>query len=209
MPEIGGALMRREFLKECADPFPRGLNGSLLVLPDEELKLGEHHFDGVEIRAVRRQEKQMGADATNSLSGGAALVTAEVVENDDVAWSQGRNQRLLNPGGEADSVDGAVEDQGCYDPVVTETGKEGQCLPMSMRHLGEKRLAPCAPSVLARHVGLYPRLVDEDQTRGIKLSLVGLPASAQPRYLQPILLLGQQRFLNVRSRLRTKRQTVS
>jgi hypothetical protein len=47
-----------------------------------------------------------------------ALVAAEVVEAEDVAWGQSRDQDLLDPGAEPVAVDGAVEHEGRVDSVT-------------------------------------------------------------------------------------------
>ena len=87
-----------------------------------------------------------------------------------------------------------IKDEGGDDPVMAQTGEEGQGLPVTVRDLGQESLSPWAPSAQTRHVGLNPGFVDEDQARGIKPVLMGFPAMAQPRYPRPILLLGHQRF---------------
>ena len=44
-------------------------------------------------------------------------MAAEIVEDDDVALPQGRQEQLLDIGAEALAVDRTVEDAGCGDPV--------------------------------------------------------------------------------------------
>jgi hypothetical protein len=46
----------------------------------------------------------------------------------------------------------------------------------------------------ARHVGLGPGLVDEDQARRVKPALMHLPARAAARDVRPSLLVGAAVF---------------
>ena len=60
------------------------------------LELGEELLDRVEVGAVGRQEEEMGAGGPDGAAGGLALVAAEIVEDDDVAFGQGRRENLLD-----------------------------------------------------------------------------------------------------------------
>ena len=60
--------------------------------------------------------------------------------------------------------------------------------------LGDQPLAPRRPAVGARHVGLGPGLVDEDQAGRIKPSLILFPLRPPPGDVRTILLAGVQAF---------------
>lgn len=194
MAEIGGAFFRGESVEEFADLSPGGLDGSLICLSDQCLELGEHHFDRVEVGTVGWEEQEVGPGLANGSAGGLSFVTAEVVENDHVAWGQCWHQRLLDPGCEGCAIDWTIQNEGSDNTVMAQPCQERQRLPMSMGNLGQERRPPRAPSSQPRHVGLHPGLVEKNQARRIKLSLMGSPAMAQPGNLRPILLLGQQSF---------------
>ncbi len=127
-------------------------------------------------------------------SHGLTLVTAQVIDDDDVAGFEGGDEKLLHIGREADGVDGAIEDRRSVDPVVSKSGQESHGFPVTVRRFGIEPLSPSAPSVGPRHVGLGPGLVDKDQAPGIDLSLIALPAPAPPRHVRPVLLAGQHAF---------------
>ena len=190
MAEIGGAFFRWESAKEFADLSPGGLDGSLICLSDKGFEFCEHHFDRVEVRTVGREEEEVGPGLANGSAGGLPFVTAEIVENDHVAWSQSWHQRLLDPGREGCAIDRTIQNEGGDDAVMAQPRQEGQGLPMPMRNLGEKRRPTRTPSSQSRHIGFHPCLIEKNQARQVKLSLVGLPAVAQPCHLRPILLLG-------------------
>ena len=63
-----------------------------------------------EVGAVGRQEKEMAAGPPDGAAGGLAFVTAEVVEDDDVARRERRGENLLDVEGEELAVDRAVDD---------------------------------------------------------------------------------------------------
>jgi hypothetical protein len=65
---------------------------------------------------------------------------------------------------------------------------------MSVRHLGDEPLTAGASSMTARHVGLGPGLVDEDQASGIKPALIALPLGASASDVGSILFAGVQAF---------------
>ena len=136
----------------------------------------------------------MGSGLADGPADAGPFVTAQVVEDDDIAGCQCGHQELFDPGGEACPVDRAIQHHWSHDAVVPEPCQEGECLPVPVRHLVDQRRAARRPAARARHVGLGPGLVDEDQTGGIELMLMGLPAIPQPGCLRSILLACQQCF---------------
>jgi hypothetical protein len=122
-------------------------------------------------------------------------VGAEVVEDDDVAWLEGGDEELLDIGAKALAVDRAVEQAGRVEAVVAQRGEEGRGFPMAVRNLGDQALAARRPAVAARHVGLGPGLVDEDQARRIDAALTGAPARAMAAYVRARLLAGDEGLL--------------
>lgn len=72
----------------------------------------------------------MGAGIAAGVARRLALVAAEIVEDGDIAAIEGWCQALLDPGGEGNAVDRAIEHEGRDDAVVAQSGEEGQRLPM-------------------------------------------------------------------------------
>src|SRR5829696_8278921 len=118
----------------------------------------------------------MGAGGSDGAAGGLSLVAAEVVEDDDVAFGEGRPENLLDVEGEELAVDRAVDDPGCVDAIASQGGDEGERLPMAVRHAGLEPLSTRPPAAQGRHVGLDPGLVDEDEPSRLNPTLTGLPA---------------------------------
>ena len=122
------------------------------------------------------------------------LVAAEIVHDDDVAGAERRHQKLFDISAKAEPIDRPVEDAGRIDAVAAQGRQEGQSAPASVRHLGDQPGATSTTPVTARHVGLGPSLVDEDQALGVKPALMLLPPSPPARDVGAVLLAGVQAF---------------
>jgi len=86
------------------------------------------------------------------------------------------------------------------------SGEESRGLPFALRDLVDEALSLRRPAAKPCHVGLRPRLIDEDETPGIDQPLIGPPARAMAAYARAILLARDEGlFLNVTLILRKKR----
>ncbi len=84
--EIVGALGGAEEIEQFADPSPGGLDAAGLGFSHEVLELCEDLLDRVQVGAVGRQEDEVRASGSDGGPRGLALVAAQVVHDDDVAW---------------------------------------------------------------------------------------------------------------------------
>ena len=82
------------------------------------LKLSEDLFDGIEVGAVGGQEDQMRPDGADCLARGLALVGAEVVQDDDVAFGERRDQDFPDIGCEDLAVDRSIDHPWSVDAVM-------------------------------------------------------------------------------------------
>ena len=194
MTDVVGALLGCEAFEELAYAVPDGGDGTFVSLSEQRLQLGEDHLDRVEVRAVGRQEQQMGTYGAYRAPYALAFMASKVVEHDDIARPQRRDQELLDPGLKQHAVDGSIQDQRSDDATAAQASNEGHRLPMAMRHLRHQALATGRASVLAGHVRLGPGFVDEDQPVGVDVTLMALPAIALAPDVSAILLGGVQRF---------------
>ena len=96
---------------------PSVLDGALLSLPHPVFDLGECLLDRVEVRRVWRQVPEPGASSLDHLPDSFRLVASEIVENDDVAFAQGWQEKVLHISAEAFAVDRTIEDAGCRELV--------------------------------------------------------------------------------------------
>ena len=82
---------------------------------------------------------------------------------------------------------------------ATQRGEEGHRSPMAARHLGVEPSAAWRPAAQRRHVRLGPGLVDEDEARRIKPSLIFTPLLAPSGDRRPELLGGQHAFFEAQT----------
>ncbi len=176
------------------DGVADGLLASLGCFAEPMFELREEHLDGVQVGRVLGQEEQLCADGADGASHGFALVGAEIVHDDDVAWLEGRRENPLDVEGEAFAIDRAIDEPGRVDVVVTQGGQECHGLPAAMRHLGPEAPAAWRPAPERRHIGLGPGLVDEHQAGRVNAVLVGYPLRAPTGDVGTILLAGDQRL---------------
>jgi hypothetical protein len=71
--EVVPALLVGKEGADVTDSFPEGIDGSRANAPEMGLELGECHFDGIEVRTVRRQEQEPGATLLEDSFGFLAL----------------------------------------------------------------------------------------------------------------------------------------
>ena len=121
-------------------------------------------------------------------------MAAEIVDDDDIAGFEGRNEHLFDISEEAFAIDRPVNDAGRVDAVAPQGRQERQGFPMALRHLRQESVPARCPATRARHVGLRPSLIDEDQPCRVKSTLMRLPAQALSRHVGTILFGGEQSF---------------
>jgi len=181
-------------LEERSDAFPCGLDGSLGSLAQERFELCEDLLDRIEIGTVGRQEEELRSDRSKRTSDSFCFVTAEIVDDDDVAGFERGQKKLLDISAEAVAVDRSIDHAWRVDAVAAQRRKEGQSPPVSVRDLAQEPVTARRPAAQAGHVGFGPGLVDEDQPSRIKPALIGFPACAFSGDVGTILLGGEQRF---------------
>ena len=168
--------------------------GSFGGFAQQVFELGEDLFDRIQVRAIGWEEQEACASCPDGGADGGILVAGEVVQDDDVAGRKRRAELLLDPGGEAFTVDRLIEDAGRVDPVAAQRGDEGHRLPMAIGHLGMKSLAFGRPAPQGGHVGLGPGLVDKDEAPRVRPGLELLPLLAPPGDLRAQLFGRQHAF---------------
>ena len=140
------------------------------------------------------RKNQLGAGLSDGLAHGLSFVRAEIVKDDDVAGLESGDEDLLDIGQEPLAVDRSIDQERRVDAVMTERGEESRCLPMAVRDLVDQPLASRRPSMGARHIGLGPGFVDEDQAGRIDPLLILAPLGAAAAYVRAILLARHQRL---------------
>ena len=100
------------------------------------LELGKDLLDGIEVRAVRRQEEEVRACGPDGTTDSLALMAAEIVEDDDVALGERGHEDPLDIEGKEFAVDRPIDDPRGIDAVAAQGGNECQGFPVPMRNRG-------------------------------------------------------------------------
>ena len=186
--------MQGDGFEEAGDGGLDLLEAAGVGLSQQRLELGERLFDRVQVRTVGRQIEQLGAHRADRSADRWVLMAGQIVHDHDVAWSEGWDQELLQPGEETLGVDRAIQDAGRDDAVPSQSGHEGECLTRAVRHFADQTLTSGAATMQAGHVGLHPGLIDEDQTGRSNLALPLMPLAPSAGDVSAILLAGAQAF---------------
>ena len=188
------ALRWAKAVQELADPVPKAFDGSLFVLSQVSLELGEGLFDRVQVRGIGWQIAQFGAGGLDREANVLAFVSAEIVHDDDVALFEGRNKDLADISLEPLASHRAVEHHGRGQAAGSEPGCECGDFPMAMRSRPLKAPAAEGPASQPDHVGGATRFVDKDQPFGIKAGLAFAPVPAGRSDVRALLFAGQDGF---------------
>ena len=87
--------MGGEFRQQRSDTPPDAFDGSFLRLAQPSLELCEHLLNRVQIRRVGWQEDEVCSCRTDGRANPLALVTSEIVDDDDVAGFERWDKHLL------------------------------------------------------------------------------------------------------------------
>ena len=132
IPGIGEVVLAFAGFEGCdevAEGLPSVLGIGLLGQAHPMLDLCGGLLDRIEVGGVFGQEPQAGFYSPEHGGDRLCLVAAEVVENDDVAGPQGRDQDLLDIGSEAFAIDRAIEDAGGGELIEAQRTQESEGLP--------------------------------------------------------------------------------
>ena len=135
------------------------------------LDLRERHLDGIEVRAVWRQEHQAGTGCFNGEAHRWNLVGGQVVHDDDIPGPQGRDQNLFDIGEEGGTSHGAVQRHGRGDAGQPEAANEGCRFRMTMRHWRATPLAPRGPAIHPGHLGRCAAFINKDKLFRVEIRL--------------------------------------
>ena len=180
--------------KDFSDCGADGINGSRVGFSKQVLELSEHLLDRIEIGGVFGEQEELSAGGADQLTHDLALVTAEIIHDDDVAWAQRRHEDALDIGPKALPVDWSVNEPGRIDPVEAQCGHERRRRPAPMWGLGDETLTARRPSTQRRHVGLGPGLVDEDQAFRLDAILILCPLRPSARHVGAIAFASHHAF---------------
>ena len=93
----------------------------------------------------------MGIGAADGATDGLALVAAEIVEDDEIAGPECRDEKLFDPGSEAVAVDRTIEDTVRAQAVGAQAGKERHGAPAAVGVHTPLGAGPSPTSRVGRH----------------------------------------------------------
>lgn len=173
--------------------------GAGLGFAEQSFDLAPHHFDGVEVGRIGRQEPDLRAHLPNEFEGLFVLVCAQVVEDDDVAGPQGRPQDFADVGLEDLRVGRPLDRHAGTGPIQPNRGDHRGRAPMPVRSVADQPFALGRAAAQSGQISFGGRLVDEDEPGGIESSLGPPPLAARLDDIGPVLFGGMERlFLYVR-----------
>jgi hypothetical protein len=162
--------------------------------PQECLQLRERHFDRIEVGTVGREKSESRADPLNRGLHFRLFVRCQIVEDDDIAHPQRRDEDLLNVCEECRVIDRAVEDRGRQQPVDAQSGHDRVRLPMAARRVIAETHAARTAAIAAQQIGRYPRFIDEDERASVVQRLRGVPPATGGRDVRSALFVGVYGF---------------
>ena len=188
MPEVVGAFGGGEFVEELTDAIPEGVDRALGRSSEESFEFGEGELDRVQVGRVGWEIEEAGAGSLDALAHAGDFVSGEIVDDDDVAGRQARDEAAIEVGEEDIAVHRPIDDERGDEAVRAQPADKGGDLPMAVRDAADQALAAAAPATDGRHVRARPGLVDEDETARIKQGLSRDPLAARRGDVGALLL---------------------
>jgi len=165
--EVISAFAFGEQVEDAAAEIPQFFGGPLSAVAEQLFEFAEGEFDRIQVGRIGWQVANLSARCFEGGFHTRRLVAGKVVHHHHIARLEYRRQLLLDPGQEDAAVDRAFDTQGCDESAGTQRTQEGRRLPTSVGHARHQPRAAWTATVSPRHVGLGPRLVDEDHAIGI------------------------------------------
>ena len=161
---------------------------------DDGFQFRKTEFDRVEVRTVGRQIPERGTCPFDRPSHARDLVGAEIVGNDPVAGTQGRDEDLFDVGEEARPVDRPVEDTGRGEPGDAQGGDERAGLPAPEWRVVVDALAPQGAPIAPQQICSDARFVEKGQGRRIPRRRLAVPRNPSRGDVRPVVLAGAYGF---------------
>jgi hypothetical protein len=194
MPDEISAFRGREEAQRDGDQVADLVKGPGARGPDERFQFREGQFDRIEIRAVGRQEAEVGTDGFDRRAHRGLFVDGEVVEHHHVARAQRGHQDLIDVGEKHRRVDRSVEHRRGPEAVEAQGRDDGVRLPMTAgRVITEAGTAPTA-AVPAQQIRRHAAFIQKHILRHVAERLPGLPLAPGRGDIRPALLVGVYRF---------------
>jgi hypothetical protein len=201
MADEVSAFLGRDAPGDGTECLPERIDGAQRHLAQQRLELGKGLLDRVQIGAIGWQIPHTRAGILDRLAHRGFFVRGQIVHHHDVVRLQGRHQDLLDIGQEQIGIDGAIEDRGCDQTILAQSGDEGGCLPVAVRAGIDQPGAALRAAIEPDHIGFCRGLIDENQFSRVEAGLDMAPLGSGFGNVGTVLLSGVQGlFFSVRLR---------
>ena len=194
MPDKISTFSGSEEAERDGDQVADVVKGPGTCRPDERFEFREGQFDRIEIRAVGRQEAELGADGFDRRAHRRLFVDREVVEHHHIARVQCGHQHLLDIGEKRRIVDRPVEDGRRPKAVEAQRRHDRMRLPMTAGRVIVEADAAQAAAVPAQQIRRHAAFIQKHILLHVAERLPGLPLPSGRRDIRPALLVGVYRF---------------
>jgi len=160
----------------------------------EGFQFGERELDRVEVGTVGWEKSELGARRVDGRADLGLFVHGQIIEDDDVAWSQRGYQDLLDVRQKTRTVDGAVEHGRCAQPVRPQPDDDRVSLPVPAGRVVVETLASKTAAIPAEQVGRDAAFIEKDVLAHVAEGQPPSPAASLSRDVGPSLFLGVDRF---------------
>jgi hypothetical protein len=194
VPDEVAAFRRRVEAERDPHEVDDLVEGAWARRAQEGFQLGKRELDGIEVRAIRREEAEARPDPFDRGLDLGLFVDDEIVEDHHVARPKRRHEHLLDVGEEGGIVEGPVEHGRGLKPVDAQRRNDRVRLPVSTGRVVPEPGAPRTAAIPAQQIGCDARLVDEHIAARVMQRLRVPPAVPRGRDVRAPLFVGVYRF---------------
>ena len=153
-------------LKRPTDGVHQGVQRRPPTTSDQCFELGEHHLNRIEVWTVRGEVQQGTAPSFDERPYGRSVMGGEVVHHHHLSRLEGWTELLAHVPFEGVPVDRSGNDQRGQRPRQTQATDQGLVQAVVAGHLAHRTQVTGRAGVPARHGGVEPAFVQEDQLCG-------------------------------------------
>jgi hypothetical protein len=160
----------------------------------KRFQFGKRLLDGIEIGTVGRKKPQRGADRGDRGVDFGLAVHGQVIEDHDVARTQGRHEDLLDVGEKAAVVDGPIKHCRCGEALRPQRGDNGMGFPVAVGGVIVQATTTQTASVPPEQVRCDAAFIHEHPLTHIAQRQPAAPVAAFSGDVRPSLFVGVDRF---------------
>jgi hypothetical protein len=194
MPGIVGAFVGREEVERRRDQGADLIEAARPRRSQERFELAERELDRIEVRTVGRKKPQVRPGLLKGHPDVGVLVHREIVEHDDIAGLERRDQDLFDVGEKTRTIDRPIKHGWRPESLEAERRDHRMRLPVAAGGvIGEPRAAR-APAVATQQIGRDAAFIEKDVPPPVAERQPLTPAAPRSRDVRATLFVGVDRF---------------